>query len=165
MQATVNDNVVHVFDLDARNLFDQNWYGTWDGDKLVLSLVEAAALFERQKIEIENYNLQKFITYCSEKEENFMARFLVYKDLRERGLPVRIGFKDCDFRVYERGAKPSNNKKIKWIVFCTGEDYACEMNQLGRAIKLAKNIKAEALWVVVDDDESITAYKIAEIMP
>jgi tRNA splicing endonuclease len=85
--------------------------------------------------------------------------------MRERGLPIRMGFKECDFRVYDRGAKPSNSKPIKWIVFCSAEDYPCKINQLERAIKLSKNIKATALWAVVDNDNSITYYIISELNP
>ncbi|MBL7160122.1 MAG: hypothetical protein ISS95_01010, partial [Candidatus Aenigmarchaeota archaeon] len=88
-----------------------------------------------------------------------------YRDLRERGLPVRTGFKDSDFRVYDRGAKPGKGNKIKWIVFAAAEDYPCKMEQLGKAIKLSENIKATALWGIVDNDTDCTFYIINSTSP
>ena len=94
------------------------------------------------------------------KDPKFLPRFIVYRDLRERGLPVRIGFKGSDFRVYERGAKPEKVESVKWIVFTDSEDYSCELNKLTKAIQLAENIKSEALWAVVDNDTDVTYYII-----
>ena len=37
---------------EANNIFNNGWYGEFEGEKLELALVEAALLLEREKIEI-----------------------------------------------------------------------------------------------------------------
>ena len=80
--------------------------------------------------------------------------------MRERGLPVRIGFKGSDFRVYSRGDRPDSNAEVKWIVFAESEDYLCELDKLNKAFELAENIRAVSLWAVVDNDLDVTYYII-----
>ena len=154
---------------DAAELYNTGWYGNLEGERLELDIIEAVLLSERQKLEVESdgkkLSFKEIFQIVSEKDENFAARYLVYKDLRDRGLPVRMGFKGSDFRVYDRGAKPGEKENIKWIVFTSSEDYPCGMEQLGKAIKLSQNIRAVALWAVVDNDEDVTYYIISNIKP
>ncbi len=154
---------------EAAELFNTGWYGELEGERLELDIVEATLLCERAKLEVEHagekLTFEKIFHIASSKNPRFTARYIVYKDLRDRGLPVRIGFKGSDFRVYERGAKPGEKDNIKWIVFAAAEDYPCALEQLGKAIKLAKNIRTIALWAVVDNDEDCTYYIISTIKP
>jgi len=149
----------------AKEIYESGWYGNQEGERLVLSLVEAAFLLERGKIGISGTDLEKFLQHCSEKDPHFIARYAVYKDLRERGLPIREGFKGCDFRVYERGANAEKPGKVKWIIFAEAEDYPCVFERLGNAIELAKNIRAVAIWAVVDNDTDVTFYIINSVEP
>jgi len=147
---------------EAKELFERGMYGKWKDDKLELSLIEACLLLERGRIEIidesgNKKDFKDFFHLCA-KDPRFVCKYTVYKDLRERGLPVKLGFRGSDFRVYERGAKPDS--PTKWIIFAAAEDYPCEIEQLGKAIKLAQNIRATALWAVVDNDTDVTYYII-----
>ncbi|MFQ6009606.1 MAG: tRNA-intron lyase [Candidatus Aenigmatarchaeota archaeon] len=163
MEAEVKEDKVIVE--EGEELYEQGWYGNLEGKKLILDLVEAVLLMERAKIELKDMDFKEFFHYCSKIDPRFTARYAVYRDLRDRGLPVRTGFKGSDFRVYERGAKPKKQGKVKWIVFAEAEDYPCEMEKLGKAIKLGKNIRAVALWAIVDNDLDVTYYIINSISP
>src|SRR3989344_2565880 len=149
---------------DAKTLFEQGWYGNWENERLELDIVEAALLSERGKIEIltdeGKVGFKEFFHIAAKMDPHFMARYIVYADLRERGLPVRLGFKGSDFRVYDRGAKAGKAENVKWIVFASSEDNPCEMDYLGKAIQMAQNIRALALWAVVDNDNDVTYYVI-----
>jgi tRNA-intron endonuclease, archaea type len=159
MKAELKDEKVVV---EGTELFTDGWYGKKVGSDTVIGLVEACLLMERGRLEIDKFDFKKFFQYCAEKDKRFTTRFLVYRDLRERGLPVRMGFKDCDFRVYERGAKKKADS-IKWIVFVQGEDYDCQLELFGKMNKLSKNIRAEAMFAVVDNDTDVTYYKVSEL--
>lgn len=165
VEAKISGNKVIVEGAEAKEIYDAGWYGKFENNQLELDLVEAVLLYERMKIEIFDDNkkvsLKDFFDFCCKTEKNFMTRYFVYRDLRERGLPIRIGFKGSDFRVYERGATPGT-ESVKWIVFVASEDYPCKFNQLGKAINLSKNIRALALWAVVDNDSDVTYYIINE---
>lgn len=164
--AELIENKVVVTDPTALGeLYESVWYGKVVDGKLELELVEACLLVERQRIEIsredKKMDFKDFYNLCCTLDTRFVPRYAVYHDMRERGLPVRVGFKGTDFKVYERGAKPSTAGEAKWIVFAESEDYPCEFSKLGRAIKLASNIRALALWAVVDNDGDCTYYVIS----
>ena len=169
MEAALLKDKALIEDPSGKELYESGWYGNLEGDKLELALIEAALLSERGKVEItldgKKLDFREFFAICAEQDPRFTARYTVYKDLRDRGLPVRIGFQGSDFRVYERGAKPEKAESIKWIVFASAEDYTCALEQLGKAIKLAKNIRALALWAVVDNDNDVTYYIISSVSP
>jgi len=164
--AELTENKVVVTDTDAvAELYEGVWYGKKTDNGLELELVEACLLAERQRIEIakngKKLDFKDFYHLCCALDSRFVPRYAVYHDLRERGLPVRVGFKGTDFKVYERGAKPTTAAEAKWIIFAESEDYSCEFAKLGKAIKLAQNIRALALWAVVDNDGDVTYYIIS----
>ncbi|MFH1228883.1 MAG: tRNA-intron lyase [Candidatus Aenigmatarchaeota archaeon] len=157
-------------------LFESGWFGELLDDRLELALVEAMLLADRGKIEIRNkkkkMTSKEFYEHCIKIDNRFHMRYAVYKDLRERGLPVRTGFKfGCDFRVYERGVTPvkkgpkAPHEHTKWIVFTVAEDYACSFQELSRAVRLAHNIRANMLWAVVDNENDVTYYSITYLSP
>lgn len=163
---------VFVFEeAEAQKLFNTGWYGNISQKGLELSLIEAALLYEREKIEVYEKNKRmtfvKFLKYCNNMDKRFNVRYKVYRDLRDRGLPTRTGLKfGCDFRVYERGIKPikkgpkEEKEHTKWIVFAVAENYNCSFHELSRSVRLAHNIRANMLWAVVDTDNNVTYYSV-----
>ena len=161
---------------DANSIFNDGWFGELFDDRLELSLIEGAFLLERKKIEIikgrKKVSLKEMYKHSQNIDPRFVIKYTVYKDLRERGLPVRTGFKfGCDFRVYERGVTPikkgpkAQHEHTKWIVFCIAEDYACSFQELSRAVRLAHNIRSHMLWAVVDNEGDCTYYQISYLSP
>jgi len=169
MEAALLKDKVLIEDPSGKELYESGWYGSITGKNVELALVEAALLSERGKIEIvldgKKLAFKDFFAKCAEQDSRFTARYTVYKDLRDRGLPVRIGFQGSDFCVYDRGASHEKANTVKWIVFASAEDYTCALEQLGKAAKLAKNIRALALWAVVDNDNDVTYYIISSVSP
>jgi len=161
---------------DANQIFNDSWFGELFDDRLELSLVETTFLLERKRIDVrrngKKISLKELYKHCQNIDPRFIIKYSVYKDLRERGLPVRTGFKfGCDFRVYERGVTPvkkgpkAQHEHTKWIVFCVAEDYACSFQELSRAVRLAHNIRSHMLWAVVDNEGDCTYYQITYLSP
>jgi len=177
LKAELVEDRVTISDKEAKQLFENGWFGELLEDRLELALVEAMLLIERGKIEIvktkkKKMSSQEFYDHCLKIDPRFHTRYTVYKDLRERGLPVRTGFKfGCDFRVYERGVTPvkkgpkAPHEHTRWIVFSVGEDYACSFQELSRSVRLAHNIRAHMLWAVIDNESDVTYYEITYISP
>ncbi len=98
-------------------------------------------------------------------------KYVVFADLRERGLVVKTGFKfGCDFRVYRRGVAVKRGPKrpgehTKWIVYVVPEDYTCAFQELSRAVRLAHSIRARMLWAVVDNEQNVTYYEVLRLKP
>jgi len=157
MNAKLLEDRVMVWDAEkGKELFEKEQAGKLLEDRLELSLIEACLLIEKKAIKVEGYDFEKFHAYCSEKDPRFGFRYVVYRDLRGRDLPVRTGFKfGCDFRVYAKGVKPlkrgpkDTKEHTKWIVFTVPEGMSFSFPELSRAVRLAHNIRANMLWAVV----------------
>ncbi len=144
------------------DIYWKGWYGEVVNHRLELDLIEGIFLAEREKLKIESSGRilslpELFDTACS-LDEKFPVKFLVYKDLRNRGLPVRMGVEGVDFFVYERGTKPGRKKPVSWIVFAYSENDYCDLDELERTVKLGKGVRAKVVWAIVDGDNDITYY-------
>lgn len=149
---------------------EQRSYGKRIDDRLELSLVEAVYLVEKKKLVVKKgktkLTSKKLLEHGLNLDKRLHERYIVYRDLRGRGLVVKTGFKfGCDFRVYKRGVLVKRGPKAptehtRWIVYCVPEDYACSFQELSRAVRLAHSIRATMLWAIVDNENDITYYEI-----
>lgn len=143
--------------------------------RLEISFTEALYLLEKEKLGIKSkgkkINFKKLMTFGLEKDLRLHEKYIVYKDLRERGLVVKTGFKfGCDFRVYQRGVGVKKGPKApkehtKWIVFTVPEDHTCSFAELSRAVRLAHSIRARMLWAVVDNENDVTYFEVVRTKP
>ncbi len=177
VEARLAEDKVFVWDREAaKNIFENDYYGKLKEDRLELALIEAALLLEKGKIELlddgNNILSADFYKYCSDIDPRFHERYIVYKDLRERGLPTRTGFKfGCDFRVYNRGVKPLKrgqkqaHEHTKWIVFAVPKKFIFGFQEMSRAVRLAHNIRANMLWAVVDEENKVRYFSVTFFKP
>lgn len=167
-EATLLENKVLV----TKNFdeLEQRSYGKRIDDRLELSIVEAVYLAEKRKLIVKKgklkFDSKKLLGHGLKFDSRLHERYIVYRDLRGRGLVVKTGFKfGCDFRVYKRGVLVKRGPKAptehtRWIVYCVPEDYACSFQELSRAVRLAHSIRATMLWAIVDNENDITYYEI-----
>lgn len=177
-EATLSEDRVIIWDREAgREIFESDFYGKLKEDRLELSLIEAAHLLESRKIKVldtegNDMELKRFLKYCEKIDSRFDFRYAVYRDLRNKQLPTRTGFKfGCDFRVYAKGVKPlkrgpkSAKEHTKWIVYAVPEKFVCSFQELSRAVRLAHNIRANMLWAVVDEEKNIKYFQVTFFKP
>lgn len=159
----------------GQKLYEEGGFGKQIEDRLELSLIEACFLLEKNKISIKNKNqnigFKEFYEYCINKEQEFHQKYVVYKDLRERGYLVKTGFKfGAHFRVYERGVKLKKGPKeahehTRFVVHAISEEDRFSYPELARAVRLAQNIRAKMVWAVVDSENDVTYYEIVRVTP
>ena len=150
-------------------------YGKEANKRLELAFVEALYLLEKGKIKVlksgKRYDFRKLLEFGLKKDKRLHEKYIVYNDLRERGLVVKTGLKvGCDFRVYKRGVGVKKGPKktgehTKWIVFAVPEDYICSFAELSRAVRLAHSIRARMLWAIVDNESEVTFQEITRLKP
>lgn len=133
-------------------------------EKVALSLEEAAYLLETEKLELTAEHRavltpEGFFTHALSTYPNFVARYLVYRDLKERGYVLQPG--TTDFLLYPRGAK-QGEKPARSFIRIVAERDSLSMNALVELVKLAQNMRKEAIIAVVDDDSAITYYEVRE---
>jgi len=150
-------------------------YGKKTGKRLELALVEALYLLEKGKISVKKgrkkMSFKSLMEYGVGLDKRLHEKYIVYKDMRERGFVVKTGFKfGSDFRVYQRGVGVKKGPKTaaehtKWIVFTIPEDYTCSFAELSRAVRLAHSIRARMLWAIVDNENDVTFMEITRKKP
>lgn len=104
---------------EAFTLYEQSRFGEPKEGKVYYSLAEALYLVEKGKLQIykgkKKISLNAFMQAAQELEKNFHTRFIVFRDMRNRGYIIKTALKfGADFRVYERGVKPGD-EHAKWI--------------------------------------------------
>lgn len=136
-------------------------YGREVGDKTELSLEEAAFLLERGKMEVlangEGLDFEKYFESASKISKEFAQRYLVYKNLRERGYFVQPGA--IDFRLYSRGEKSGESEAFVWVV---SEREPVSLAEMIKNIAAAANVKKKLFFAIVDEESDITFYEIKE---
>lgn len=154
---------------------DGRGYGKVMGKRLELSFIESLYLLEKDKLNLtkakKKVSFKELLKSGLKLDKRLHEKYIVYSDLRERGLVVKTGFKfGCDFRVYKRGVGVKKGPKdpgehTRWIVYVVPEDYSCAFQELSRAVRLAHSIRARMLWAIVDNENNVTYYEVLRMKP
>jgi tRNA-intron endonuclease len=104
-----------------------------------LSLIEAYYLLERDEITVfdvkrnENLTSEEFYTLATSKHHKFEEKFIIYKDLRERGYIPRPGLKfGADYVVYKKGPGLEHSLFMVHVLPHDSEITAIDMVRAGR---------------------------------
>ncbi|MCD1295015.1 tRNA-intron lyase [Methanocella sp. CWC-04] len=142
-------------------LYNTLYYGRLKENELELALVEAAYLLDRDKISVEHegkkLSFRDFFIIASQAQEYFELKYIVYRDLRERGYYVQPSV--TDFRIYPRGGKP-NVSPSKYFMHVVTERKPMPMQQLVSNLQAAVNVRKEMILAIVDEESDITYYGV-----
>lgn len=104
-----------------------------------LSLIEAYYLLLKDKITIEDpekgkfLNLDEFFEIAKQQHHKFEEKFIIYKDLREKGYIPRPGLKfGADFVVYKKGPGLEHSPFIVHVLPHDAKISAIDMVRAGR---------------------------------
>ena len=171
--ANLIGNRVIIFNPEeGSSLYKDGFYGkpvgirkpkTFDFDRpLELSLIEAYYLLELGKITIISQdggnpiNNEEFRAVAEEFHTNFLNKYLVYKDLREKGYVVRPGLKfGADFAVYIHGPGIDHAPFIVHVLESRDNISAIEMVRAGR---LATSVRKKFVIATVPLSNQISYY-------
>ena len=142
-------------------LYETLYYGRIKGDKLELALVEAAYLLDREKISVtadgKQMTFRELFILASQAQELFELKYIVYRDLRERGYFVQPGV--IDFRVFPRGGRP-NVTPSKYFVHVISERKPLPLADIVGNLQAALNVRKEMVLAIVDEESDITYYGV-----
>jgi tRNA-intron endonuclease len=145
-------------------LYNTGYYGRPKGDVLELTLVEAAYLLYKNKLEISlderNLSFEEFFTEASIRQKFFELKYIVYKDLRERGYYVQPSV--TDFRVYPRGGHPGKTQ-AKMFVYVRSERIPMLLKDLLTQYNAALNVRKQMVLAIVDEESDITYYEVKRL--
>lgn len=142
-------------------LYESGGFGRVRDGQLYLRFMEAAYLLSRGKISVfkekKEFLFEEFIKYAAQQEDFFELKYIVYKDLKERGYYVQSSA--TDFRVYPRGGKPGKTS-AKSYVFVRSERVPLPFLELLSLINEAQNVRKQFILAVVDEESDITYYDV-----
>lgn len=145
------------------DLYEQGYFGRPKGKGLELSLVEAAYLLDRSRIKVlsdgKGLDFQAFFQAASSIERGFEFRYVVYKDLRERGYYIQPG--RPDFRVYPRGGHPGKSP-AEFYVLVISERMPLPLQEIMQPVRVAGQMRKKLMLAIVDEESDITFYEARE---
>jgi tRNA-intron endonuclease len=130
---------------------ESGWYGKrLDAQHILLSPVEAFYLLEKKWIRMEERGAAESRHYLDgavHEDAEIREKAAVYRDLRDRGLVPRTGYKfGHHFRVYITGKTHSD-----LLVHAVPGGVALPMSSISRSVRLATSVKKKMLFGRVQD--------------
>ena len=102
-------------------------------------------------------HFRSFFTEASSRQQFFELKYIVYKDLRERGYYVQPSV--TDFRVYPRGGHPGKTQ-AKMFVYVRSERIPMPIKDLLSQYTAAVNVRKQMVLAIVDEESDLTYYEV-----
>ena len=170
MPGTLRDGSVVVDDpAEGSTLYNKGFFGEpRSGGGVTLSLLEALYLVESGRLGIASaageIPLSSLFRHAHGRVPGFEVRYLVYRDLRQRGFVVKESPPPTDFRVYPRGGAPKQTPS-RWVVRAISESRVFDLDALAGQARRAASARKGLLLAVVDEESDITYYTVREVAP
>ena len=150
-----NKEMIHELELKG--------YGEIENGKLILKFFESLYLLYSDKLILKKakkkINFDGLMSICQKHDPETLTKFLIYRDLRNRGYVVKDGFGfGSDFRVYERGH--FGEKGAKFLIFGLNEGQQEKMGNLQKKIEQITQMGKEPIIAVIERRGEVIYYKI-----
>ncbi|MCV0372134.1 MAG: tRNA-intron lyase [Nitrosarchaeum sp.] len=150
-----NKEMIHDLELKG--------YGDLDKDKLFLKSFESLYLLYLERLILKKnskkIDFDTLMNLCQKNDTDILTKFLIYRDLRNRGYVVKDGFGfGSDFRVYERGQ--FGEKGSKFLIFGLNEGQQEKMGNLQKKIEQITQMGKEPVIAVIERRGEVIYYKI-----
>jgi len=155
----------------ARDLYNTSRFGKiLDNGRVQLSLLETLYLVDKKRLEVldgrnKPIPQEKFLKKAAKIAPDFWIKYVVFKDLRNRGYIIKTALKfGADFRVYERGVKPGEDH-AKWVVFPVHEVNSLTWHEFSAKNRVAHSTKKRLMIGVVDDEGDVSYWEVRWLRP
>ena len=166
IQGVMIKNQTVVLEPKLQQQLNQKGYGEIDESKLLLKSFESLYLLFTDRLTIfkgkKNIDFDSYLQICKKQDKDILTKFLVYRDLRNRGYTVKdgLGF-GSDFTVYD---KPFSQKSpSKFLVFSLNEGKHEKISNMQKKIEKISKIGKEPIIAVVQRQGEIIYYKISNM--
>ena len=154
---------------DAFTLYEKSRFGEAKEGKIFYSLFEALYLLEKGKIEVtegrKKINFEKLIEKLKELDKRIQIKYIVFKDMRDRGYTIKTALKfGAEFRVYDKGKKPGE-EHARWILYPVRESDMLTWHEFAAKNRVAHSTKKNLLIGIVDEENDCTYYEIGWVKP
>jgi len=159
-------NQTIILEPNRQQELEQKGYGEMEKDKLFLKSFESLYLLYTGRLALfkgkKNVGFDSFLQICKKQDDDILTKFLVYRDLRNRGYTVKDGFGfGSDFRVYGKG--DFGVKGAKFLVFGLNEGKQEKMEKLQKKVEEITKMGKEPIIAVIQRQGEIIYYKISRM--
>jgi len=168
--AVRDDATVRIDDpSEAGTVFGRGFFGTVGSGGLQLDRTESLYLLEMGRLEVRAergraVDWSDLFRRALRAEPGFGIRYLVYRDLRQRGYVVRAGPAPVAFSVLPRGGILHKTPARFWVE-TVSEREPFQLRRIQGLAEKAQATKKQLLVGVVDEESDLTYYKIRRPNP
>ena len=160
------DGGVLVEDPRAIEELRRKGYGRPSERGLRLEPWETLYLAEKNKLSVldaetgRELDFQELLRRFERSDARIWVKYIVYRDLRERGYVVRSGFgPELVFRLYNRG--DYGRKPAKFVIYSMLEGMPVPVSELERALEMAQSYRKNLILAVVDRRGEVVYYSLS----
>ena len=166
IQGVLMKNQTVVLEPKLQQQLNQRGYGEMEQSKLLLKSFESLYLLFTDRLTLfkgkKNIDFDSYLQICKKQDKDILTKFLVYRDLRNRGYTVKDGFGfGSDFRVYGKG--DFGVKGAKFLVFGLNEGKQEKMGKLQKKVEEITKMGKEPIIAVIQRQGEIIYYKISRM--
>ena len=165
-----SDGSARVLDAsEAGTVYGRGYFGTPSVDGLRLDRFEAVYLAEMDRLAIvdgrgRSVDWSEMFRRAVRSEPGFGVRYLVYRDLRQRGYVARATPAPAAFAVLPRGGILHKTPSRFWVQPYS-ERAPFDLAALFQLAERAQSAKKSLLIAVVDEESDLTYYRIRRPSP
>ena len=144
-------------------------YGSRVGGRLELSLLESAYLARAGQLVLRDARsgrpvpLERLERRAGRLDPRFAERLAAYRDLRERRLVVKTGFKyGAHFRAYPRNPE---NAHARYLVQALPDRHVATWPEVAGAVRVAQGVRKEFLVASVGRGDAVRFLSLERIRP
>lgn len=163
VKGTLQHGKACISDKEMVHELELKGYGEQEGKGLILKSFESLYLLYIEKLILKKGKKQlgfdEFMVMCQKDDPEILTKFLIYRDLRNRGYVVKEGFGfGSDFRVYERGQ--FGEKGAKFLIFGLSEGQQEKIGAMQKKIEQITQMGKEPIIAVIERRGEVIYYKI-----
>ena len=137
IQGILIKNQTVVLEPKLQQQLNQKGYGEMDQSKLLLKPFESLYLLFTGRLTLfrakKNIDFDSFLQICKKQDKDILTKFLVYRDLRNRGYTAKDGIDSgSDFRVYGKPFSPKSSSQF--LVFSLNEGKQQKISKLQKKV-------------------------------
>ena len=159
-------NSVKIPNKSMQNTLLLKGFGEKSEKDFVLNSFETLYLAYIKKLKIsktnKNVTFDELMNIYKKSEEDIFTKFLVYRDLRNRGYVTKNGFGfGSDFLVYEKGN--FGQKGAKYLIFALNEGTQEKISHVQKNIEQITHMGKEPIIAVIERRGEVIYYKISKV--
>ncbi|NCO11708.1 tRNA-intron lyase [Candidatus Pacearchaeota archaeon CG_4_9_14_0_2_um_filter_39_13] len=169
IQAHLSGDKITSNQASAFSLYDKSRFGEKKPGKIEYSPIEALFLVKEGKMQItqnkKELSESQIMKKLKSKDKRIDLKLPVFSDFRRKGYVAKTALKfGTDFRIYKKGISPGQDHAL-WLVQCMRESSSFTWQDFAAKNRVAHSAKKSLIIAIVDDEDSVTHYKVDWLKP